>query len=190
MAGSKIILTAIVVLVILVGVSAYAAYYYYGQLNDSNAAIQKAFTEREFNYTIVLTVNESGCNCGNLSICDCIVAISFPALQNITLTPDGEAQNVSGVQEINKLPSEPLNLTEGLTFLGYIVPVAFGYNFTSSNFNLTEVPNGDGTILYYSYTGQVNIVYPIDSTTLTFNYIGWQDNQTTSLLDYEVIPLF
>ena len=192
MVSSKVFPAAVIALIYIAGVSASIAYYFYGQLNDANAVIQKSFVEREFNYAIVLTVNESGCNCPNGTACFCIVTISFPpALQNISLMPLDNARAVSGVSDASRLPSAPLNLSQGdfMPSGSYIEPIAFAYNFTSVAFNQTEMPNGDGTISYLNYTGQITIIYPVNSSTIAFNYIGWADNQSGSLLNSEVVPL-
>jgi hypothetical protein len=176
MAGSRIMPVAIIALVILVGVVAIAAFYYYGQLNDANSVIQKSLYESTCNYTVVVASRASYiCSDVSCSSSD----VSGPYIQNISIVPlDAKLPDVSDLITLNSIPLpfyDKATQSNMSLFPNAIAYEFHNFNTTVSNYSSKQTIGSYGMYYlddYYNYTftGQIVIIYSIYSQLpITFN---------------------
>jgi hypothetical protein len=176
------------------------------ELNDLNSSLQHSLTLRTFNFTIVLsdtTTSQQGINYSSWG--------ESAVLENVTLVSAGGTTNTLSLSDLIS-GSRPLDVYDlGFPFgkswveNSSIMVNTYRYCFYGAAMNTTELApyeNQSGTIMvtYYTFTGQLDLLYPAFAENATFYFAqrmsfpfeyDWQtfNPVETPKAFYKVVPL-
>jgi hypothetical protein len=150
------------------------------ELDNLNSTMKHSITLRTFNFTIVLSHDEKSPNFGD-------VVVDGAGIENVTLVPTDDAANTLSLSEL-LAGSRALNVSDlGLFGGNYVLVNTYGYDFYDTLIKTTgsvtyEDQNWTITVTYYTFTGQVDLLYPTLAGNATF-YFASQPHQPFNLTE-------
>jgi hypothetical protein len=161
------------------------------ELNNLNSTLKHSITLRTFNFTIVLRHYVESPNFGD-------VVVDGGGIENVTLVPTDDIASTLSLSEL-LAGSRALNVSDLGLFRGnYVLVNTYGYDFYDTLIKTTgpvtyEDQNWTITVTYYTFTGQVDLLYPTLAGNATF-YLASQPRQpfnltATSKALYKVVSL-
>jgi hypothetical protein len=180
------------------------------ELNDLNLSLQHSLTLRTFNFTIVLsdtTISQQGINYSSWG--------ETAVLENVTLVSADDTASALSLSDLIT-GSRPLDVYDlgfpfGKRWLSFglenssVMVNTYGYGFYGAVMSTTELApyeneSGTITVTYYTFTGQLDLLYPAFAENATFYFAElssmplhryWSrfDPAKTPEAFYKVVPL-
>jgi hypothetical protein len=162
------------------------------ELDNLNSTLKHSITLRTFNFTIVLSHYVKSSNFGWGGVVD------GGGIENVTLVSTDDAASTLSLSEL-LAGSRALNVSDLGLFRGnYVLVNTYGYDFYDTLIKTTgpvtyEDQNWTITVTYYTFTGQVDLLYQTLTENATF-YLASQPHQPFNLTEpskahYKVVSL-
>ena len=163
-------------------------------LNNLGLSLRFSITSRTFNFTIVLSRTTISPNFNDRPI----IVGEGAAIENVTLVSIDDTANTLNISKL-LTGSKPLDISYLRLFGGNFVLVdTYGYDFynilTKSTGPVTrEDQNNTIEVIYYTFSGQVDLLYPAYTRSATF-YFAVQPYEPFNLTEtykawYKAVPL-
>jgi hypothetical protein len=141
------------------------------EIDNLNSTLKHSITLRTFNFTIVLSRTIISPNFNDRPI----IVGEGAAIENVTLVSADDTANMLNLSKL-RTGSKPLDISDLLLFGGkYVLVDTYGYDFsnilTKSTGPVThEEGNNTIEVTYYTFSGQVDLLYLAYTQTATFYF--------------------
>ena len=164
------------------------------ELDNLNSTMKHSITLKTFNFTIVLSRTIISPNFNDRPI----IVGEGAAIENVTLVSIDDTANTLNISKL-LTGSKPLDISYLRLFGGnYVLVDTYGYDFsnilTKSTGPVTrEDQNNTIEVTYYTFSGQVDLLYPAYTRSATF-YFAVQPYEPFNLTEtykawYKAVPL-